>query len=511
MQETEAVSGDQQDHSEERAVSANSKKQLLKSTGILGSAQLIIILFGVVRVKVLAVLLGPVGVGIAGIYQSLADLLRTATGLGLWGSAVRDISTSAATGNQKTVAETRKILSVWIWFTGLAGMLLAIIFCRQLSQWAFDSSDYSGGIAILSVGILLTSLSEGQYAVLQGLRQIRALAKAKIFSAFVVLIGSVVIYWFWGMAGIIPVLLLTPLASFIWYRHYTRRIEMVPVKLSFREIYQRGKSMAVLGFFLSMNALASTATLFLVRSFITYRSDLTTVGYFTAAWAVSFMYLSAIFGTMSSDYYPRLSAVQNDHPQMRRLINEQVEITLLITAPAIIMMITYVDVIVRLFYSKEFGLAAQILVWQLAGDFFKALVWPMGFARLAKGKGKTYLLTELVWNVVYLTFVVVLWPYVGILSTGVSFLIAFVVQLAIIYRLTQKLIAFRFSREVLNCLFVLFPLFLVAFSAHKFLSGFYAYFLGSIVSLAAAYFSFIKLKRLIPIEGLLSKMGLKKK
>ncbi len=496
----------------EEVVSSNdSKKELLKSTGILGFAQIVIILFGVIRVKVVAVLLGPVGVGISGIYQSLADLLRTATGLGLWGSAVRDISASAATKNQQRISETSKILSVWIWFTGATGMLLAIVFCRQLSQWAFGTSDYSRGIAILSVGILLTSLAEGQYAVLQGLRQIRNLAKAQIFSAFIALVGSVIIYWFWGMAGIIPVLLLTPLASLIWYRHYTRAIKMVPVKLRFQEIYKKGKSMAVLGFFLSMNALASTATLFLVRSFITYKSNVTAVGYFTASWAISFMYLSAIFGAMSSDYYPRLSAVQHDHPRMRKLINEQIEITLLIAVPAIIVMITYVDIIVRLFYSKDFSISAQILVWQLSGDFFKALVWPMGFVRLAKGKGKVYLFTELAWNLIYIASVYVLWPYIGILSTGVSFLIAFVAQTAIVYIFTQKLIDFRFSSEVIGYLFVLFPLTLAAFCIHKLLPGVYGHLLGGIVSLVAICFSFIKLKKIIPLEGILIKIGIKKK
>ena len=70
----------------------DSKKQILKSTGILGFAQIFIILIGIIRVKVLAVLLGATGVGIAGLFQTTIDLLKSATGFGLGFSAVRDIA-----------------------------------------------------------------------------------------------------------------------------------------------------------------------------------------------------------------------------------------------------------------------------------------------------------------------------------------------------------------------------------------------------------------------------------
>lgn len=168
------------------------------------------------------------------------------------------------------------------------------------------------------------------------------------------------------------------------------------------------------------------------------------------------------------------------------------------------------DVVVELFYSKGFGATAQILGWQLAGDFFKALVWPMGFVRLAKGKGKTFLLTELSWNVVYLLGVYLLWPSLGIVATGISFLIAFVVQFVLIFGLTYKLIGFRFNQANLNCLAVLFPLLLIAFSIHKLTSPPYSYLLGSATSLAALWFSYHHLKKIIPIDKILLKIGIRK-
>lgn len=42
--------------------------QIAKSTGIFGGSQLVIILSGILRTKVLALLLGATGVGLAGLF-----------------------------------------------------------------------------------------------------------------------------------------------------------------------------------------------------------------------------------------------------------------------------------------------------------------------------------------------------------------------------------------------------------------------------------------------------------
>ena len=44
-----------------------SHKQILKATGLLGGAQVIEILFRIARSKIVAVLLGPAGVGLIGL------------------------------------------------------------------------------------------------------------------------------------------------------------------------------------------------------------------------------------------------------------------------------------------------------------------------------------------------------------------------------------------------------------------------------------------------------------
>ena len=57
--------------------------QILKSSSIMGGSQVVSILVGMVRVKLVAVLLGPVGIGLLGIYRSIMELATNLAGLGI--------------------------------------------------------------------------------------------------------------------------------------------------------------------------------------------------------------------------------------------------------------------------------------------------------------------------------------------------------------------------------------------------------------------------------------------
>ena len=63
---------------------SNSYRQILRSSSIMGSAQAISYLVGLVRVKIVALILGPTGVGLIGIYTSAVTIVGSVTGLGVW-------------------------------------------------------------------------------------------------------------------------------------------------------------------------------------------------------------------------------------------------------------------------------------------------------------------------------------------------------------------------------------------------------------------------------------------
>lgn len=488
----------------------NSKGEILKSTAVFGSAQVIIILVGMVRTKILAVLLGPLGIGISGLYLSTIELIKTATGFGLGYSAVREIAAASASGNPKRVSEVIQILQKWAWATGLFGLTITIIFSRQLSKFAFDNTTHAFDISILSITLLIASLAAANGAVLQGLRRITHMAKATVWTTITGLIITAVIYYRWGINGIVPAIVLLSILELTAVWLYSRKIKTQPVSISIVKTFAKGKTMIKLGFFMTVSLLANTVTMYAVRSFIVEQDGLSAAGFFIAAWTVSSLYISAIFNAMGADYFPRLSAVENDKRAVKKIVNDQTEIALLLTAPIIIGMISFISWIIPLFYSKAFTTTAFILNWQLAGDFFKVLSWPLGFILLAKGKGLYYMITEVVWNVLFLGAVFFGWSFIGIEITGIGFLAAYFLYFFILYAMAVRLIEFQWTTNVITSVCLFLPLIILAFLSANYWQGSAKYLSGFLLTAIATIYSYVHLQKLVTIKSIGIKLRLRK-
>ena len=83
-----------------------SYKQIIKSTSIMGGSTAITIVLRIIRMKVLAVLLGPSGVGIIGIFDSITGLVNSLAGMGIGSSGIRQIAEANASGDHEKIART---------------------------------------------------------------------------------------------------------------------------------------------------------------------------------------------------------------------------------------------------------------------------------------------------------------------------------------------------------------------------------------------------------------------
>ena len=68
-------------------------RHILKYTGIFGGVQGLQLVLGLLRTKLMAILLAPSGMGLASLFQSTSQFLSQATNLGVSMSAVRQLST----------------------------------------------------------------------------------------------------------------------------------------------------------------------------------------------------------------------------------------------------------------------------------------------------------------------------------------------------------------------------------------------------------------------------------
>ena len=134
----------------------------MKATSIFGGVQVFQIIIQVIRSKFIAVLLGPTGMGIAGLLTSSTSFIAVLTEFGLGTSAVKVIANAYGAGNEKRVATIIVVLRRLVWITGLMGTLITLMCSSWLSQLTFGNTNYTSAFMWISFTLLFTQLTSGQ-------------------------------------------------------------------------------------------------------------------------------------------------------------------------------------------------------------------------------------------------------------------------------------------------------------------------------------------------------------
>ncbi len=475
-------------------------RSIFKATSLFGGVKAFQIVISVVRSKLVALLIGPTGVGIVGLFTSGITLIQSLTQLGLSQSAVKDVAEANASGNQERVNRIVTVLRRLVWLTGLLGMLCVIAFSPVLSKTSFGNSDYIFSFICLSVILLFNQLSGGQNVILQGTRKLSYLARASVWGSLIGLIICVPLYYWLGVKGIVPNLILGALTTMLLSWYFSRKVPYQPVKVSVREVFQEGGQMLKMGLAMSVSGILVALSAYILRSVISHRGGIDQVGMFQAGFVIMTTYVGMVFSAMGTDYYPRLSAVNKDNEKCKIIMNQQAEIGVLILAPMILACIVYVPLIVRILYSTKFLEANDYIIWAASGMLFKMASWAISFIFIAKGESKLFIINETVVNIYSLGLQILGYLLWGLTGIGIGYALTFFIYFLQVYLISYKRYGFRFTVEF-NKLFLLQILFLVmclmmTLFLHK---VWMKYTVGTAMVLISAVFS---------IFGLEKRMGL---
>ncbi len=488
---------------------SNSKQQILKSTGIVGISQILTILFQMIRTKIIAILLGPSGIGVLGIYQSIETLSRQVSGLGINVSGVRDISYAYESKDYDFYAKTALVLKRCSYVTAFIGAFLIILLCRPISIMAFGDSSYSSNIAFLSISVVFITLSQTQVAILQGSRKLISMSKATVLGVALSIVIVTPTYYFWGVDGMVFALILMSICSYIVSGYYVRKLRIPTVSLPLRATWQSSKEMIKIGVSLSFSEILTTFAIYYIRTFISTHSSITDVGYFNAGWSIAGIYISLILNAMAADYYPRLCSLKDDNKAMKLLINEQGSVALIIGLPIIVTFLTFSPLIIRTLYSQEFLQGLIIIICFVIGSYIKLFSWPLSYAVSAKGAVKKILFSGLIWNILFIVISLTLWEKCGLISIGISYIIAYLIYYIINYIQIKSLIDFHWDKKQMFLIIESITFIVITFIISYIMDSDYVYWPSIILVFISLYLSFRRLSKIISFNEILSKIKTK--
>lgn len=477
----------------------SSYRSIFKATSLFGGVQVYQILIQIIKSKFVAVLLGPVGVGIMGLYQSGLQLVQQISSMGLANSAVRDVSEANGSNDIQRIAKTITIVCKLVWITGLLGLIIVACCSPLLSKFSFGNYDYTIPFIILSITLLLDQLSAGQKVVLQGMRCLKNLAKCTVFGTTFGLITSVPLYYWLGINGIVPTLILNSACTLALSWVYSRKIKVEKVPITPKQTFEQGKHMLVMGISMSLSGIFSSVVAYTIRGFIQDSGGLEQVGLFQAGFVIMTTYVGMVMNAIATDYYPRLAAINKDNAKCREAVSQQGEIGLMILAPMLTCCLVFMPFVLKILYSESFLAAYEYISWACLGMMLRLAAWVISYLFVAKAESKLFLKLELSANLYYLLFSLVGYHFFGLTGLGIAFAMEYAVYFIQCYLIARKRYEFRFSNSFIRYYCIQLLLVVTCLAIIMIIDGWMRYTIGGVIIVVSCF---------LGIKGLNQRMNL---
>jgi antigen flippase len=470
-------------------VEKHTYSQILRSSTIIGGSSVLNIACGVMRSKLMAVLLGPAGLGLMGLYISISDVTQSMAGLGVQNSGVREIADAIGSNDSKRLSLTAAVLRKTCTYLGLVGGLLLLILSPWLGTLTFGDKEHTVSIAFLSIAVCLRVMASGHGALLQGMRRIRDLAMMSIVGAFLGTLLTLPLVFFFREQGIVPSLIAVAATALWTASFFTRKIKARECPLTLRQLRRGAVPLMTLGFAFMISGFLTMGAAYAIRLVIVRGINVEAGGLYQSAWTIGGIYVAFILQAMGSDFYPRLTAVASNNRECNRLVNEQAQVGLLLAGPGVMITLTLAPYVIALLYSHKFSGAAPLLRWICLGMILRVISWPMGYILLAKGKSTMIVCTEVLATVIHVGLSCLLVPIFGLNGAGMAFLTLYIWHSVFIYLIVRKCSEFRWSIANKRMALMLLPLVALVFSAGLVLPARSSLLVGTILSAMSCAYS----------------------
>ena len=421
--------------------------QILRSSVLIGGSSLITLAITLVRTKLIAMVLGPAGFGLLGVFSAVADLVRSVAGLGVNSSGVRQIAEAVGSGDAGRIARTAIVLRRTAIILAFAGAIAVAALATPIARLTFGTEDHAASLRLLGLAVFLRLLADGQGALIQGCRRLGDLARINILSAACGTLMALPAVWWLGEQGIALSLVAVAAAAAGVSLYYGHRVATEPAVFSRGQAREELTGLLRTGLAFMASAMLTLGTAYVTRLIIVRSHGLAAAGLYQAAWTVGGVYVGFVLQAMGADFYPRLVAVAHRDDACNRLVNEQTRIGLLIALPGLVATIALSPFVVMAIYSREYLGAVELLRWVCAGMGLRILSWPLGFIVVAKGRQAIYFLSELAWTVVSLLLAWSCIDRFGLRGAGIAFFLSYLFHTGMLIPIARHLTRFRWSPD----------------------------------------------------------------
>lgn len=204
------------------------------------------------------------------------------------------------------------------------------------------------------------------------------------------------------------------------------------------------------------------------------------------------VYAGMVFTAMETDYFPRLSAVNQDVKKRNIIINRQIEVSLLLLSPMLVAFMVSLPLLLPLLYSNKFIPVTDMIRITIIAMYFRTIKLPIAYLTLARGNSKAYLFLEATYDVIVIILTVVGFTAFGLVGAGYAITLTCIIDVCIILLFTYYKYRYVISIPVIKYFLIQFPIGIAAMLT-MFIDNTAAYWIIGIILICTSTFISLKI------------------
>lgn len=217
-----------------------------------------------------------------------------------------------------------------------------------------------------------------------------------------------------------------------------------------------------------------------VASYISYAGGLADVGFYQAGVTIISSYFGIIITAMTTDYYPRISAVSMDNAKLQTEMNRQSEVGLIMVFPLVIIFIFLSSFFIQLLYDSSFEQSNNYTNYALLGTIMIIVSNSMGMILLAKRASKIFLWSVIIQRIVLIVVYISLYRLWGLMGLGIAYIFTGLLHLSMMSVILKKFYNISLDIRILLLLSLILSVALVMIFVRTIDSSIIKYLLGGI-------------------------------
>lgn len=376
------------------------ERRLLAALGLSGSAALVTVALGVATTKIIALVAGPAGIALMGLYRYLGALVTRSLLLGLDTTIVQRISTA---GDAKTSSGTVGAAFLALVLQGIAVAGIGLVLARLIGQWLFGTDATAAQVVEIRVVLAMAYVNlvmQMMSAALGGRAKVGKVAWVGIAAAVVTLLviypllqlGSVGLALNVGSGSVAG----AALAVLFVFRTYAASWVGARVVDYWRVL----ASMLARSAFLILHPLVTVAAMLTAQSMVHGRYSFEGLGAYNASMTIIDTALMVIMASARNFVLPSLGQIE-DPEERARVVNRVLRLNLILASAATLATTAGAPLIIPVLFSGRFDKAIEILPPFSLALVGQAFVWSYLISYLHHARYRLFFALDLTWAAVY--------------------------------------------------------------------------------------------------------------